>query len=270
MKSASTLQLTGNPQFARTVLAAVVLAMLGMMGLQGQGNIQEQEQELLFRTLQKQVAELQEELAKARQGENKPVEEALVAANKEAEDYRVRYRDLLLRVEALGLETIRSDEAIQDRLAKGVRERQIYKERYERALEQLDNLHQAVGAFLPSATSKDPALRAALEAEMRNAENELAQSETKNLAKKVDINDGHVISYKEELGLAVLDIGSQSGVLMGMPVNIFRKDRLVGTALVVEVRDTISGAIVQEIFGEGDRVKVRDEVKPRTTSTVDL
>jgi hypothetical protein len=55
-----------------------------------------------------------------------------------------------------------------------------------------------------------------------------------------------------------------------MPLNIVRKDRLVGTALVVDVRDSVSGALVQEYFREGDRVEIRDRVEPRTIATSDL
>ncbi len=249
---------------------AVVLVGLCMPRLGAQEDLLDEELEFLISALQKQVGDLQSELAESRKGTNKPLEESLAAANQEAEDYRVRYRDLVLRVEALGIDTIRSEQALQERLATAVRERQLYKERHEKALRQLAKLNDAVTQFLPTARSQDAALQAALKAEMRQAELILAGAETNKPVRKVKLTDGRVISYKDELGLAVLNIGSLSGVMVGMPVNIFRKDRVVGTALVVEVRDTISGAIVQEIYGEGDRVRVQDEVKPRTTSAETL
>jgi len=255
-------------------IALIAVCLLGALGFGGgvvqAQEIADQERELLISTLQKQVADLQQELANERKGENIPLEQALAAANKEAEKYQELYRDLLLRVESLGLETIQSDKALQDRLSKAVRERQIYKDRYEQALEQMFKLSEAVVTYLPTATSKNPELRGALEMELRNVEAELGTGMAKKTAKPVDLNQGRVVSYKDDYGLAVLNVGSLSGVRIGMPVNIFRKDRLVGYALVVNVKDTISGAIVQEIFGEGDRVKVQDQVKPRTTSSVDL
>jgi hypothetical protein len=38
----------------------------------------------------------------------------------------------------------------------------------------------------------------------------------------------------------------------------------VGTALVVDVREDLAGALVQELLREGDRVELQDRVEPRT------
>ncbi len=223
------------------------------------------ELELALEAAHRKIEQLEEKLA-LRDESDMPIELALAEANKESEEFRELYRDLQLRVEELGLETIRSDRALQDRLIKAVRERQMYKERTTEAFEQLIRLSEAVMDYVKTATAGDPVARLEVEAALRATDELLGYSGSrKAVLREVDINDGQVISFKEDLRLAVLDIGRRSGVRIGMPVEILRKDRSVGTAVVVDVRDSISGAIIQETFQPGDRVQVRDRVKPRTS-----
>ncbi len=225
----------------------------------------QQELELALEAANQKIKQLEAKLA-LRDEKDVPVEAALAEANREAEKFRQLYRDLQLRVEELGLETIRSDKALQDRLIKAVRERQMFKERNNEAYEQLLRLSEAVMDYVKSATAGDPEARLRVEAELRKTDELLGMGGVRKLpVRNVDINDGQVISFKDELRLAVLNIGRRSGVRVGMPLEIQRKDRVVGTALVVDVRDSISGAVVQQLFREGDRIQIRDRVKPKTT-----
>jgi hypothetical protein len=197
---------------------------------------------------------------------------ALAAANREAEQYRVRYRDLLVRVESLGLATVRSDSALEDRILKAVRERQHYLEKHEQAQEQIMRLSEAVVDYLKVSTSSNPEVRLKLEGELRRADEVLGfgQIRAAEHQRQRSLGEGQVVGYKSEFRLAVIDIGVQSGVKVGMPLNIVRKDRLVGTALVVDVRDNVAGALVQEYFREGDKVEVQDRVEPRTIGATNL
>ena len=223
------------------------------------------ELELALEAANKKIEQLEEKLA-LRDEKDVPIESALAEANRESEEFRQLYRDLQLKVEELGLETIRSDKALQDRLIKAVRERQMFKDRNKEAYEQLIKLSEAVMDYVKTATAGDPQARLRVEGELRRTDELLGFGGVKKAPiREVDINDGQVISFKDELRLAVLNIGRRSGVRVGMPIEILRKDRSVGTALVVDVRDAISGAIIQETFREGDRVQVRDRVKPKTT-----
>ena len=72
-----------------------------------------------------------------------------------------------------------------------------------------------------------------------------------------------VVSYKADLGLAVINAGRQSGVRMGTPLRVIRADRTVATGLIVDVRDRISGLLIT-----GDAaaaVRAGDAVKPELT-----
>lgn len=224
------------------------------------------ELELALEAANRKIEQLEEKLA-LRSEKDMPIEVALAESNKEADEFRELYRDLQLRIEELGLETIRSDKALQERLIKAVRERQMFKDRNDEAYNQLMKLSEVVMDYVKTATAGDPAARLAVEAELRATDELLGFGGVRKAPLlNVDINDGQVVSFKNDLRLAVVNIGRRSGARVGMPVEIFRKDRAIGTALIVDVRDSISGAIVQETFREGDRVQVRDRVKPRTTA----
>lgn len=197
---------------------------------------------------------------------------SLAAANREAEQYRIRYRDLLVRVESLGLATIRSDSALEDRVIKAVRERQHYLEMHQSSQEQIMRLSEAMVDYLKVSSCSNPEVRLKLEAELRRADEVLGFGRLKpaDQDKRRSLGEGQVVGYKADLKLAVIDIGLRSGVKVGMPLNIVRRDRVVGTALVVDVRDNVAGALIQEYFREGDKVEVQDRVEPRTIGTTNL
>jgi hypothetical protein len=70
-----------------------------------------------------------------------------------------------------------------------------------------------------------------------------------------------VISIKEELGLIVANIGSRQGVAVGMPFQVIRDDRLIGTVRMIDVRERIAGAVVQDLSSEKEKIKVGDRLK---------
>lgn len=241
-----------------------------------------EELQFALETAHRRIEALEKQLANAGPGGDAgqgTLAASLAAANQEAEQYRVRYRDLLVRVESLGLATIRSDRALEDRMIKAVRERQHYLERTEESQEQMMRLSEAVMDYLKASSSTSPDVRLRLEAELRRADEVLGLGQVRRstldsvvgeTGGSANLGDGHVVGFKSELRLAVIDIGSRNGIRVGMPLNIVRKDRVVGTAMVVDVRDTVSGALVEEYFREGDRVEVRDRVEPRTIAGSDL
>ena len=54
------------------------------------------------------------------------------------------------------------------------------------------------------------------------------------------------------------NIGSQQGVKIGMPFQIQRGNHLVARARVVDVREKISGAVIEEYGSNTEKVKVGD------------
>lgn len=241
-------------------------------GSSADSSLLREELQFALETAHRRIGELESELQAQPHPSNDKLVAALVAANREAEQYRIRYRDLLVRMESLGLATIRSDQALEDRMIKAVRERQYYLDQNQKALEQLMRLSEAVVDYLKVSTASSADVRLRLEAELRKTDDALGFGQVRPNVREDQrtLSDGRVVGYKADLKLAVIDMGTRHGVRVGMPLNIARKDRLVGTALVVDVRDGVAGALVQEFIREGDRVELQDRVEPRIMSGTDL
>lgn len=57
---------------------------------------------------------------------------------------------------------------------------------------------------------------------------------------------------------------------MGMPLRVMRADKLVATLRVVDVRQKICGAVVQEMDSEKDKIKVGDRLQADARQNVNL
>ena len=57
----------------------------------------------------------------------------------------------------------------------------------------------------------------------------------------------HVLEINKKLQMVVLDVGGNQGARVGMPLVILRGDRMVAELRVVEVRPTISGALIEKV-----------------------
>jgi hypothetical protein len=80
--------------------------------------------------------------------------------------------------------------------------------------------------------------------------------------------DGQVVSVKEEWSLVVGNIGEKQGVKIGMPLRVLRADKLIATLRVVDVRQRICGAVIQEM-GSG-KIKVGDRLQADARQNVSL
>jgi hypothetical protein len=59
----------------------------------------------------------------------------------------------------------------------------------------------------------------------------------------------------------VLNLGSKHGIRVGMPFQVTRGDKEIGSVSVVDVRDKIAGAVIQQLTSEQDPIKVGDHLK---------
>ncbi|MEZ5300648.1 MAG: hypothetical protein R3F11_08320 [Verrucomicrobiales bacterium] len=249
--------------------AAMVVAGFGVGSLAAQGidsEIEAAEAQLLQSAAAgtassgKSAAELEQE--------NRMLKESLAAANAESEEYLRSSRELRERLEALGVEAMLGDRAeLEQRLLQAANDYRIVAEESRRLGEQLIKLSEAVVAFKERSESKDPAAVAQLEAALRDADAALGMAAERHLpAAPTALEDSRVVSIKAEAGLAVLNAGRQSGVKVGMPVRIFRKDKPVALGLVCDIRDHIAGVLVTELIDSTDTVQVGDRVQPDARS----
>jgi hypothetical protein len=59
----------------------------------------------------------------------------------------------------------------------------------------------------------------------------------------------------------VANLGARNGVKVGMPFQVLRGDQLIGTVRVVDVREKIAGAVIQNLNSDKERIKWGDRLK---------
>ncbi len=80
------------------------------------------------------------------------------------------------------------------------------------------------------------------------------------LAEKT-ISEARVITVNKEFNLVLVDVGQRQGLRVGTPISLHRKDRTVGSALVIDVRDTFAGAILLDLSDPNDQIMIGDTMR---------
>lgn len=206
-------------------------------------------------SLKKQLADSQETI--------KSLTESLAESNSEAEEFRRKCGDLTLRMEALGIDAS-SESKLQQRLLKAVSDLRLVQTEKDKLSDQVVRLKEAVLRYLKNASSTDADARMALETEMRNSDDVLglpsAQAPEAGAVPST-LQDAMVVTIKEEWALVVANVGRKQGVKLGMPFKVIRGDSEVGMVRVVNVRDNISGAVIQSLDSDKDKIKVGDRLQ---------
>jgi hypothetical protein len=211
--------------------------------------------------------ELRRQLSLARESV-KTLTDSLAASNVEAEVFRRKYSDLQLRMEALGLDGANKDRAkLEQRLLSAVSDLRLMQKERDRYRDQMLGLSEAVIHLLKTSTGGDALARMEMEAQLRGS-NELATKSQGSPEETATLMDGRVISVKEEWSLVVGNIGEKQGVKMGMPMRVMRADKLIATLRVVDVRQRICGAVIQEM-GSG-KIKVGDRLQADARKSLSL
>ena len=185
------------------------------------------------------------------------VGEALAAANAELETLREQHNQLKLQMEALNIAALKGDErSLQQRMLKAAADLAATEKARQEAVERGNRLAEAASAFM--ARPSEPALKTALNDAIKGVTSAKAPSTSEPVA----LDGARVVSWKSELGLAVINAGKESGVRMGAPLHIIREDKSIASGLVVDVRDRIAGIL---ITGPAATIRVGDGVKPELT-----
>jgi hypothetical protein len=189
----------------------------------------------------------------------------LATSNAEAEVLKRKISELMLRFEALGLDSAGNSGKIEQRLLKAVNDLRLAEEERESMQKALIELTEAVIRFQKVAATGDSEARAALEAATRSASKVLGGpsrddvSETQAVG--ATLTDGLVIAIREDLALVVANIGRSHGVRIGMPFRIIRGDTDIGIVRVVDVRERIAGAVIQDLSSDNRKIQVGDRLK---------
>jgi hypothetical protein len=247
----------------------VVLLMPGHVEAQAKvppTSIEFQELKTALSVAQKQLAE-ERVRAAALDETRKALAESLAAANQEALKERAAHQDLLIKMEALGVDVLSVDpKSLQQRLLKAVRTTELEREQSRKLSTQLLKLSEAVVGYFQTAgggANASPESRMLVEAELRATDEALGLGMKKVDQTPVTVEHGQVVSLDPEIGLIVLNVGRKGGIRVGMPLEILRTDRLIGTAMIVDVRDSICGAVLSQLVSKSNDVKVGDRIKPK-------
>lgn len=200
----------------------------------------------------------------------KTLTDSLAASNAEAELFRRKYSDLQLRMEALGLDAANKDKTkLEQRLLRAVSDLQLMQKEREQYRDQMLQLTEAMLQLLKTSSGGDAKARMEVEAQLRSTNALLAKSNASAEA-PARLMDGSVISLKEEWSLVVGNFGEKQGVRIGMPLRVMRGDRQIATLRVVDVREKICGAVIQEMDSGKEKIKVGDRLQADARRNVSL
>ncbi|MBA2435725.1 MAG: hypothetical protein H0V54_11720 [Chthoniobacterales bacterium] len=232
-------------------------------------NLETAEAKVTSETLLSQNDLLRKQLSLDRETQ-KTLTDSLVVSNAEAELFRRKFAELQLRMDALGIESVSKDRAkLEQRLLKAVSDLQLMNKEKEAYREQLLKLTETMLRYVKSTESVDPQARAEVEAQLRST-NQLLSARDAEEEPRPNLMDGQVLSVKEEWSLVVGNLGAQQGVKIGMPLRIVRGGKTVATLRVVDVREKISGAVIQELDSEKVKIKVGDRLQVDARQDVSL
>ena len=245
------------------------------------------------------VARLNEQLLLARES-IRSLTESLVLANSEGEVFKRQAEDLQAKFDVLGPGGDSGGE-IEERLLSTVNELTRLQKENAMLFERLLALAEGVQIFLKTVEATDNEERAAFEKEMQlkaaDASHSAAQAEAKALLESMTrsrsaqaearaslemelraadrmlgvgagdidagptLTDASVVEVKPEFALVVANIGRNAGVKVGMPFQVWRDNRRVGDVRVIDVRDRISGAVIQNLVSEEDSIQTGDRLR---------
>ena len=222
-----------------------------------EASLQENEQ------LQKQLSIAQESL--------RALTSSLAESNAQAEELRRKYSDLELRMEALGLASANKDRAkLEQRLLAAVSDLQLAQKERDEYRDQMLRLNEAVLCYLQTSQSGDAKARMDVEAQLRSINTLITKSTGAPDQPEPSLMYGSVISVKEEWSFVVGNLGEKQGVKIGMPMRVMRDDRNVASLRVVDVRQKICGAVIQEMDSNKEKIRVGDRLQVDAQPNVSL
>jgi hypothetical protein len=204
--------------------------------------------------LQRQLSIAQESL--------KALTSGLAESNAEAELFRRKYSDLQLQMEALGLASANKDRAkLEQRLLAAVSDLQLAQKERDEYRDQMLRLDEAVLCYVKTSQSANAKARMDVETQLRSVDKLVTKSTNAPDLSEPSLMDGSVISVKDEWSFVVGNLGEKQGVKIGMPMRVMRGDKRIATLRVIDVRQRICGAVIQEMDSRKDRIKVGDRLQ---------
>jgi len=189
--------------------------------------------------------------------------ESLSEAVRVSEEQVASTRELRLKIESFGVDLFNQEEgALEQRLLKAVRDLDISRQEERRRGEALHRLSEAFLTYLAATSDAPAAQRETAETAIRVAGEALVDlPDLEGGGAALAAGRSRVVSIDTEIGLVVFDAGRRTGLRVGTPVAVLRGEQPIYSAMVVDVRQSIAGAVLQERLVEGEDVAVGDVVE---------
>jgi hypothetical protein len=241
--------------------ALLALVALGAGHVQGQQNlaVELKEAQMTLTAALTRVSDLDARLTKAREQVN-ALAEALASANGESQQTREAYERIRVQMEGLGMAALdASSSETNQRLLAALSDLRILETQNRALADALYQLSLASLEYAKAAGSVQGQPKLKFDEGLAAADKALAKVQAaKQPVGDLDLQNARVVSLKEDTGILILNVGSRHGVHPGMPFSIYRQDKPVARVLVVDVRNGISGAVLQELVSKDEPVKVGD------------
>ena len=270
---------SGSARLGRAVVQFAILNLQFAIGFsayaQGNSSLSESKIETVTRPATAEPAlaeneELRRQLSVAQES-MKALTSSLAESNSEAEELRRRYSDLQLRMEALGMASANKDRSkLEQRLLAAVSDLQLAQKTRDEFRDQMLRLNEAILRYIKTSQGDDAQARMDVETQLRSTNELVTKSTTPPVAPEPGLMDGSVISVKEEWSFIVGNLGEKQGVKIGMPMRVVRDARKIATLRVVDVRQKICGAVVQEMDSKKEKIKVGDRLQVDAQPDVSL
>jgi hypothetical protein len=256
---------------------AIGWCLMAASAVQAQGNssLSESKSETVTRSATPEPAtaeneELRRQLSIAQES-LKALTSSLAESNGQAEELRRKYSDLQLRMEALGLASANKDRSkLEQRLLAAVSDLQLAQKTRDEYRDQMLRLNEAILRYIKTSQGDDAQARMDVETQLRSTNELVTKATNPPEAPEPSLMDGSVISVKEEWSFVVGNLGEKQGVKIGMPMRVMRDDRKIATLRVVDVRQKICGAVVQEMDSKKEKIKVGDRLQVDAQPDVSL
>lgn len=245
----------------RNTIAKTALLLLLAAGASGVCADDRLEMQELHTTLQFAAVKIQalEAQMAGYKAKSDALAQSAAAANSESTELKDRYEKLRGLLDGLGVGALEnSKDQTQDRLLAALSDLRIMKEQRDLLAESVIGLAEAGMEVMKGVTNAEPALADRLNKAITTADAALVKVGGAQNSVLGDLQNARVVSFKNDLGIAVLSIGARDGVKPGMPFEIFREDKPIAKVLITEVRNSVCGAVVQELASTTDPVRVGD------------
>ena len=186
-------------------------------------------------------------------------------ATQEAEIFRRQLKSLSERMEILG-GNVTDPSKLEQRLLQAVHDLQLSDKVRKELASEIVRLAQCSTEFIKK---PDAEAKTVLEAELHKVDEVLLKAVVGDLAEQTekanqsapDLMNAKVSAVKPELGCVVINVGAKQGVKVGTPFQVRRKDKVIGTIRVVDVRQAFAGSVIQNLVSDKDPIQLGDTIK---------